>query len=161
MRDGVRIPAFSDKFSLLDFDASPMPVISLYPAPPSSALDDLQLEVCGLEQPLRRIAGRDLAALKPVKLKAPLICQIFNWSEMVEWEGFPLADFLNFFKIETHPEGYYAIYSRDGVYFETLSSDEARDPRVLLAFGLHGAPCLSPMGDLCDWWRRFCKGTRV
>ncbi|HLB01560.1 MAG TPA: P-II family nitrogen regulator, partial [Nitrospiria bacterium] len=48
--------------------------------------------------------------------------------------------FLDFLKVETHPEGYYAIYSRDGVYFETISRDEARDPRVLLAYGLNGSP---------------------
>jgi nitrogen regulatory protein PII len=75
-----------------------------------------------------------------VKLKVPLICQIFNWSEVVEWEGIRLVDLLGFLKVETHPEGYYAIYSRDGMYFETLSRDEARDPRVLLAYGLNGSP---------------------
>ena len=58
----------------------------------------------------------------------------------MEWEGVRFADFLEAFRIETHPEGYYAIYSRDGVYFETLSVDEARDPRVLLAYKLNGEP---------------------
>jgi nitrogen regulatory protein PII len=81
-----------------------------------------------------------LSSLPRVKLKVPLICQIFNWSEVVEWEGIRLVDLLDYLKVETHPEGYYAIYSRDRVFFETLSRDEARDPRVLLAFGLNGAP---------------------
>jgi len=92
-----------------------------------------------LEQPLQTVSGNELTQLERVKLKAPLICQIFNWAETVEWEGFRFADFLSLFKVGTHPEGYYAIYSRDGVYFETLSADEARDPRVLLAYALNGS----------------------
>ncbi|MBI1955328.1 MAG: molybdopterin-dependent oxidoreductase [Acidobacteria bacterium] len=115
-----------------------MPVINLYPAPAPISLESLQIEVCGLEQPLRTVSGRELGALQSVALKVPLICQIFNWSEVVEWEGVRFADFLEAFRIETHREGYYAIYSRDGVYFETLSADEARDPRVLLAYKLNG-----------------------
>ncbi|MGH7273805.1 MAG: molybdopterin-dependent oxidoreductase, partial [Nitrospiria bacterium] len=88
----------------------------------------------------KTITWKALESLPRVQLKVPLICQIFNWSEGVEWEGIRLLDFLDFLKVETHPEGYYAIYSRDGVYFETLSRDEARDPRVLLAYGLNGSP---------------------
>ena len=140
MREGLRPPAFADKFAFLDFDAEPMPVICLYPQPSSRRLDDLKLEVCGLEQPLRSIAGPELGSLESVRLKAPLICQIFNWSEVVEWEGVRLADFLDAFQIQTHPEGYYAVYSRDGVYFEALSADEVRDPSVLLAYKLNGEP---------------------
>lgn len=138
MREGIRPPAFADKFSFLDFGAAPMPVINLYPAPIPVALDGLQIDVCGLEQPLQSIRGKDLEHLGPAKLKVPLICQIFNWSEVVEWEGIRLVDFLTAFQIENHDEGYFAIYSRDGVYFETLSADEARDPRVLLAYKLNG-----------------------
>ena len=140
MREGIRPPAFADKFSLLDFEAVPMPVINLYPAPTPIPLEGLPIEVCGLEKPLQTVSGRELAALQSVTLTVPLICQIFNWSEVVEWEGVRFADFLEAFRIETHPEGYYAIYSRDGVYFETLSVDEARDPRVLLAHRLNGEP---------------------
>ena len=140
MREGIRPPAFADKFAYLNFEAVPMPLISLYPMPSSIPLEDLQIKVCGLEQPLRTVSGPDWGSLPTVTLKAPLICQIFNWAEVVEWEGVRLADFLDAFRIETHPEGYYAIFSRDGVYFETLSTDEARDPCVLLAYKLNGAP---------------------
>jgi nitrogen regulatory protein PII/DMSO/TMAO reductase YedYZ molybdopterin-dependent catalytic subunit len=93
-----------------------------------------------LEKHPRAVAWKALNSLPRVKLKVPLVCQIFNWSETVEWEGIRLVDFLDFLKVETHPEGYYAIYSRDGMFFETLSRDEARDPRVLLAYGLNGDP---------------------
>ncbi|MFQ5598598.1 MAG: molybdopterin-dependent oxidoreductase, partial [Nitrospiria bacterium] len=64
----------------------------------------------------------------------------FNWSEEVEWEGIRLVDLLDFLKVDTHPEGYFAFYSRDRIFFEGLSRDEARDPRVLLAYGLNGTP---------------------
>lgn len=117
-----------------------MPVLCLYPIPPPVALEDLRIEVCALEKHPRTVTWKALECLPRVQLKPPLICQIFNWSEGVEWEGIRLVDFLDFLKVETHPEGYYAIYSRDGVYFETLSRDEARDPRVLLAYGLNGSP---------------------
>ncbi len=140
MRDGINCPKFADKFFRIDFEASPMPVLCLYPIPAPMTLEELRIEVCGLEQHPRVIGWGTLGDLPRVKLRIPLICQIFNWSEVVEWEGIRLVDFLDFFKVETHPEGYYALYSRDGVYFETLSRDEARDPRVLLAYGLNGSP---------------------
>jgi nitrogen regulatory protein PII 2 len=140
MREGIIYPKFADKFARIDFEATPMPVLCLYPIPTPVALQDLRIEVCSLEKHPRTIVWKALDSLPRVKLKVPLICQIFNWSEWVEWEGIRLVDLLDFLKVETHPEGYYAIYSRDGVYFETLSRDEARDPRVLLAYGLNGSP---------------------
>jgi nitrogen regulatory protein PII len=100
----------------------------------------LKVELCGLEEHPKAIPWVLFKNIPRVKLKVPLICQIFNWSEMVEWEGVRLVDVLDYFRMETHPEGFYAIHSRDGVYFETLSRDEARDPRVLLAYGLNGSP---------------------
>lgn len=139
-REGINYPKFTDKFARMDFEADPMPVLCLYPIPERIALEHLSLEVCGLEQHPRRVEWGDLARLPEFSLKAPLICQIFNWCETVEWRGIRLVDVLDHFGIETHPEGYYAVASRDGMYFETLSRDEARDPRVLLATGLNGAP---------------------
>lgn len=140
MREGIRPPQFADKFFRIDFEASPMPVLCLYPIPAPMSPEELQLKVCALERHPRRIDWKALQSLPRVRLKVPLICQIFNWSEEVEWEGIRLADFLEFLKVETHPEGYYAVYSRDGAYFESLSRDEAQDPRVLLAYGLNGRP---------------------
>ena len=145
-REGINYPRFADKFFRLDFETSPMPVLCLYPIPPPVTLEDLRIEICALEKHPRTITWKALESLPRVRLKIPLICQIFNWSESVEWEGIRLVDFLDFLKVETHPEGYYAIYSRDAVYFETLSRDEARDPRVLLAYGLNGSPLLEAHG---------------
>lgn len=140
MREGVRLPKFADRFAVLDWEAEPMPVLALYPMPPPTPLAGLRIEVCGLEQHPRAVAWEALGGLPRVTMRSPLICQIFNWSETVEWEGVRMADVLDFLKLETHPEGYYAIGSRDGAFFETLSRDEARDPRVLLAYSLNGAP---------------------
>lgn len=140
VREGVMYPKFADKFYKIDFEAEPMPVLCLYPIPASVELDALRLQVCGLEEHPRSISWRVASELPRVTTRQPLICQIFNWSEVVEWEGVRLVDFLDYFKIETDPEGYYAFYSRDGVYFETLSRDEARDPRVILAYGMNGQP---------------------
>ena len=139
-RAGIKPPKFAEKFFRLDFEAEPLPVLCLYPVPPAVSLDELRLEVAGLEQHPRAISWAALRELPRVTLKAPLICQIFNWAEVVEWEGVRLVDVLDFLKIETHPEGYYAFHSRDGLFFETLSRDEARDPRVLMATGLSGMP---------------------
>jgi nitrogen regulatory protein PII len=140
MREGVIYPKFAEKFFRIDFEASPMPVLSLYPSPNPVELEKLKVELCGLEEHPKAIPWVLFKNIPRVKLKVPLICQIFNWSEMVEWEGVRLVDVLDYFRMETHPEGFYAIHSRDGVYFETLSRDEARDPRVLLAYGLNGSP---------------------
>ena len=145
-REGINYPKFADKFFRLDFEASPMPVLCLYPIPPPLVLEELRIEVCGLEEQPRMIGWSALASIPRIRLTIPLICQLFNWSEEVEWEGIRLVDLLDFLRVDTHPDGYYAFYSRDGMFFETLSRDEARDPRVLLAYGLNGAPLPEPHG---------------
>ena len=147
-REDILHPKFAEKFFRLDFEAEPMPVLTLYPPPPPIPLEAVRLEVSGLEEHPRTISWAALKDLPRVKTTPPLICQIFNWSETVAWEGIRLVDFLDYFKIDTHPEGYFAFYSRDKCFFEGLSRDEARDPRVLLVFGLnrealpeqHGGP---------------------
>jgi len=139
-RDGINTPKFVDKFSRLDFEAEPLPVLTLYPPPPPIALESVRLTVSGLEEHPRIIAWSAIKELPRVETNPALVCQIFNWSETVRWEGVRLVDFLDYFKIDTHPEGYFAFYSRDKSFFEGLSRDEARDPRVLLAYNLNGEP---------------------
>lgn len=138
MREGIIQPKFAEKFFRIDFEASPMPVLCLYPLPTLLKLEEVTLDVSSLEQHPRRITWSSLQELPRVTLKLPLICQIFNWSETVEWEGIRLVDLLDLLNLETHPEGFLAFYSRDRVFFEGLSRDEAHDPRVLLAYGLNG-----------------------
>ena len=139
-REGIKYPKFADKFARLDFTVAPMPVIALYPIPDPLALGDLELSVAGLDCGVRTLPWPDCAELPRYRSRAPLICQIFNWAEVVEWEGVRLADVLALAGVETHQDGYVAVYSRDGVYFEGLSMDEVLDHRVLLATGLNGAP---------------------
>jgi len=139
-REGIVHPKFGEKFSRLDFEAEPLPVLMLYPAPPPIPLEAVCFEVAGLEEHPRVISWSALKDLPRVTTNPAIICQIFNWSETVAWEGVRLIDFLDYFKIDTHPEGYFAFYSRDKSFFEGLSRDEARDPRVLLAYRLNGEP---------------------
>ncbi len=139
-REGIRPPKFADKFALLDFDADPMPVISMFTPPPPQSLGQKTLDIRGEELRTRRLGWGDLTELPVRDLSAALICQIFNWHETVDWAGIRLSDFLDYFSLETHAEGYYAFHSEDGEFFETLSRDEARDPRVLLAIGMNGSP---------------------
>lgn len=139
-RDGIRPPAFADQFSRIDFEADPLPVLSLYPVPDPVGLEALAISVTGLDRKARTVRWNDQESIPRVRVKQPLICQIFNWSEVVEWEAIRMVDALDHWGLDTAPEGYFAFYSRDGHYFETLSRDEARDSRVLLAFGLNGQP---------------------
>ncbi len=139
-RPGVRPPKFAGLFANLDFEAVPLPVLSLYPMPLPVSLDSLEIMVCGLDCRPRLIPWPECAELPRYRLRAPLICQIFNWAEEVEWEGVRLADFLEHAGLQMHPDGYLAVYSRDGTYFEGFSTDEVRDPRVLLATTLNRQP---------------------
>lgn len=139
-RPGVRYPKFADKFARLDFEAALMPVIALYPIPPPVQLEHLEVSVTGLDCQPRLLRWADWSALPRYRIRLPLICQIFNWAQVVEWEGVRLVDVLAVAGAETHDEGFVAVYSRDGVYFEGLSMDEVHDSRVLLAYGLNGEP---------------------
>ncbi len=138
IREGIRPPKFVDRFARLDYEAKPMPVIALYPIPEPMQVEQLVLNVSGLDCALHQMSWSDLSRLPHYRIQVPVICQIFNWSETVEWEGIRLADVLEAAGVETHEDGYVAVHSRDGVYFEGLSMAEARDPRVLLATGLNG-----------------------
>ena len=139
-REGIIPPKFADKFFRIDFESEPLPVLCLYPIPAGIVLDEVRLEVCGLEEHPRLIPWSSLSSLPRIRLDIPIICQLFNWYEDVQWEGIRLVDLIDHLRVDAPIDGYFAFYSRDGVYFETLSRDEARDPRVLLAFGLNGEP---------------------
>lgn len=139
-REGIKPPIFADQFARIDFEAEPLPILCLYPIPEPVALESLSLSIFRIDLESRQVPWSELADLPRVRIKQPLICQIFNWSERVEWEGVRLVDVLDHLSLETTHKGYYAFYSRDGHYFESLSRTEARDPRVLLVYGLNGKP---------------------
>lgn len=137
VRDGIRPPKFADKFAVLDFVDDPLPVISMFEPPAASRLDEAVLSLRGEDLRVRTVAWSDLD-LPMVDLSAPLVCQIFNWHEVVPWQGVRLSDFLDAVGLDVHEEGYFVFHSNDGAYFETLSRDETRDPRVLIATGMDG-----------------------
>lgn len=137
-RPDIRPPKFADKFALLDFEADPMPIISMFQPPARSRIENLSLAIRGEDLRTHRLGWAALDGLPVRHLRAALVCQIFNWHEVGDWRGIRLADVLDRFELATHEEGYYAFFSGDGQYFETLSRDEARDPRAMLAIGLGG-----------------------
>lgn len=139
-RGEIRPPKFADKFYRLDFESNPMPVISLFEMPEPQPLKALEIEVLGMDLKPLTVRWSECAHLPRVQAELPMICSIFNWSEVVQWEGVRLCDFLEFVGVSSDPESYFAFYSNDGVYFETLSHSMARDPWTLLATGINGAP---------------------
>lgn len=139
-REGVRPPKFADKFAEIDFETDPMPVISMFAPPAPRELIHLRLALRGDDLKTRLVSWEELSALPVQGLTADLVCQIFNWHESVTWHGFALADILDAFRVDAPADGYLKLSSADGEYFETLSVDHARDPRVLLAFGMNGGP---------------------
>lgn len=140
VREGIRPPKFADKFAELDFEAGPMPVISMFEPPARTSLEESMLAVRGEDLKARDITWAALADVPRTTLEADVVCQIFNWHERVEWSGIRLSDFLAASGLDVHEAGYFAIISRDGHYFETLSRDEAMDPRVILATTMNGEP---------------------
>jgi hypothetical protein len=139
-REDIRPPKFAGKFALLDFDADPMPVIAMFPPPAPCGRDHLMIDLMGEDLVPWSALWHAIEGLPVVEEEAPLVCQIFNWHEVLRWRGVRLRDFLDAMDLDVHPEGFYAFHSRDGHYFEVLSRDEARDPRALVAFGLNGGP---------------------
>lgn len=139
-REGIRPPKFADKFALLDFEAPVAPVISMFAPPSQLRLDDVSIGIRGEDLKYADIPWSSLAGVPRVSMQAPLVCQIFNWTEDIQWTGIRLADFLEATGLQVHELGYFVIHSRDGQYFETLSRDEAMDQRVMLVNEMNGAP---------------------
>ncbi len=139
-REGIRPPKFASKFAVLDFEASPAPIISMFEPPAARELEHFRLALRDDSLKTRIISWAELGALPMRDLEADLVCQIFNWHERITWTGFRVADVLAAFEVDAHPEGYLKFSSADGQYFETLSLDDARDPRVMLVTGMNGEP---------------------
>ena len=139
-REGIRPPKFADKFAEIDFEAEPMPAISMFAPPAPSELACVQMDLRGEDLKLRRMTFEDLGRLPVHEIAADLVCQIFNWHESVTWKGFLVSDVLEACGFDVNHEGYLVFRSADGHYFETLSVDDAHDARVMLAFGMNGGP---------------------
>ncbi len=138
-REGVRYPKFRDHFSVLDFSAErEVPKISLYEEPKPIPQDDVKITVCGLDCKMRAHSWQDLQKIRKVKNRMPLICQIFNWAEVIRWEGWKLKSVLEAMGIAGNENKFYAFYSRDKNYFESLTHKEAMDDRSLIISGMNG-----------------------
>lgn len=146
-REAIRPPKFSDKFSMLDWELEPLPAISLYPLPRRIALvEDVDLHVSDLECNPRAVSWPTEDEVARVTMEAPLICQIFNWSEVVTWQGVRVSEFLDYAGLKVAEGDHVAFFSRDGTYFEGMPAEMARDPRTLLATHINGEPLLHELG---------------
>jgi DMSO/TMAO reductase YedYZ molybdopterin-dependent catalytic subunit len=157
-RDAIRPPKFADKFALLDFQADPLPIISMFLPPTPYDLPHAVLRVRGDDLRTRMIRWEDLSSLPVYDQEAPIICQIFNWCETARWRGIRLVDFIDHFMFEALSADYLAFHSADGEYFETLSMQEARDPRTMIAFEMDGAPLPHEYGGPIRLLAPFLQG---
>lgn len=157
-REGINYPKFKDQFALMDFEAEPLPALSLYPVPKACSFSDWTVTLTGLTGERDAVGREDLRKLPRVREKSPLVCQIFNWSEEPEVEGVRLVDVLKVKGIDAPEDEYFAFYSADGMYFEGLPRLIARDPRTLLVFGLNGVPLPVEYGGPLRLWVPFLQG---
>ena len=157
-REGINYPKFKDQFAVIDFEAEPMPVLSLFPAPPALRLEEATLTLTGLAGERATLGWSELKGLPRVRERAPLVCQIFNWSESPMVEGVRLADVLRLTRLDAREHAYWGCYSADGLYFETLPWSMACDRRTLLVFGLEGAPLPQAHGGPLRLWVPFLQG---
>ena len=157
-REGINYPKFKDQFAAMDFEAEPMPVLSLFPMPDATPLDDWELLLTGASGQRRSVSGDELRALPSHRLKSPIVCQIFNWVERPEVEGVRLSDVLALTGIDVQDSGFFSFYSKDGLYFEGLPRSIARDPRVMLVFALNGEPLPREYGGPLRLWVPFLQG---
>lgn len=139
-RAGVRYPQFREDFSVLDFSVDrELFCISLFPMPIPLAREKFQLSVCGLDCKIKTLGWEALQSLSRIESKtSPLICQIFNCKVEVVWHGWKLKTVLDYLDLSAEENRYYTFYSRDGMYFESLSHQEAMDSRALLVCGMNG-----------------------
>jgi len=157
-RVGINYPKFKDQFTVMDFEADPMPVLSLFPAPVPQPIDEWSVLVTGVNGERIELGWSQLQGLPRVRERAPLVCQIFNWAEELEVEGVRLADALKATEMDAPQEGYLAFYSADGLYFESLPRSLAWDSRVLLVFGINGGPLPHQHGGPLRLWVPFLQG---
>ena len=157
-RPYVNYPKFKDQFAAMDFEAEPMPVLSLFPMPEPQALEDWEMSLTDITGKTAVVRWEDLKRLPKVQEPTPLVCQIFNWSETPEVTGVRLQAVLESAGLDTSLAGYLSFYSADGMYFESLPKSLARDPRMLLVYGICGGPLPHELGGPVRLWAPFLQG---
>ncbi|HWO73698.1 MAG TPA: molybdopterin-dependent oxidoreductase [Dehalococcoidia bacterium] len=157
-REGINYPRFKDQFAVMDFEAEPMPVLSLYPMPCERPLEQWQLTLTGVGGERRTLSWPDMAQLPRVRERFPLVCQIFNWVEAVAVEGVRFADVVHSAGLGAANNAYWSFHSADGFYFESLPRAMALDRRTLLVFGLNGERLPHRYGGPVRLWVPFLQG---
>ena len=157
-RPGVNYPKFKDQFAAMDFEAEPLPVLSLYPMPAERALCEWRLSLADASGRSLTFGWGDLEGLPRYEGPSALVCQIFNWSERPNVTGVRLADVLDAAGIDAPVGGYFAFHSADGKYFESLPRSLARDRRTLLVHGMNGRPLPHELGGPVRLWVPFLQG---
>ena len=156
--EGVDYPKFKDQFALMDFEAEPLPALSLFPLPEPRELADWEVTLTGVGGERLSISGQKLMELPRVREKSSIVCQIFNWTEEAWIEGVRLVNLLDAEEIDAPEDGFFAFYSADGLYFEGLPRAIARDPRTLLVFGLNFGSLPLEYGGPLRLWVPFLQG---
>ena len=157
-RPDVKYPKFKDQFAAMDFEAEPLPVLSLYPMPEQKALEDWSLPMTGVNGNTAVATWEHLKELPKVQEPTPLVCQIFNWSETPVVTGVRLPQLMEFLEVDLSGARFLSFYSADGMYFETLPLALARDPRVLLVYGIEGERLPHELGGPVRLWVPFLQG---
>jgi len=157
-REGINYPRFKDQFAVMDFEAEPMPVLSLYPMPCERPLEQWRLTLTGVGGERLTLSWPDIARLPRVRDRLPLVCQIFNWVEAAEVQGVRFADVVHHAGLCAAANAYWSFHSADGFYFETLPRVMALDRRTLLVFGLNGEPLPHRYGGPVRLWVPFLQG---
>ena len=157
-RPDVKYPKFKDQFAAMDFEAEPLPVLSLYPMPEQKALEDWSLPITGVNGNTAIATWEHLKQLPKVQEPTPLVCQIFNWSETPVVTGVRLQQLMEFLEADMSGARFLSFYSADGMYFETLPLALARDPRVLLVYEIEGELLPHELGGPVRLWVPFLQG---
>ena len=157
-RPDVNYPKFKDQFAAMDFEAEPLPVLSLYPMPEPKALEDWSLTLTDIQGNTSVATWEHLQKLPKVQEATPLVCQIFNWSETPVVTGVRLPALMDAMGLDLSGARFLSFYSADGMYFETLPKSLARDPRVLLVHGIKGERLPHELGGPVRLWVPFLQG---
>ena len=62
-REGINYPKFKDQFALMDFEAEPMPALSLFPPPRACPLGEWEITLTGVKGERRSIGGLEIREL--------------------------------------------------------------------------------------------------
>lgn len=158
LRPYVNYPKFKDQFAAMDFEAEPLPVLSLFPMPERQAQTDWEMKLSDLTGKTSVVRWHDIERLPAVREATPLVCQIFNWSETPLVTGVRLRTVLDAAGLDLSGVKYLSFYSGDGMYFESLPVTLALDPRVLLVYEIEGEPLSHELGGPVRLWVPFLQG---